>query len=283
MNTDAVQQSYRESRGEVRGTFDVSGQDATEYYSRYVSFILNHVTNNPAEILDLGCGSGWSTWLMRQAGHLAFGADLHTQAPESWHVDPELPYISADGQSLPFADAAFDAVGLYQVLEHVPEPERILRECLRVLRPEGRLIVVGPHLLSVGVALQCVLRESWRAFRRGGSWARRTAEMPRHPFGNTLPETCSHLSHHTYHTFRKLLGESPVKFLMREPDVNPPFHSDNDACYFCNPMDLILWAKQTPGVRAAQWWATDRRGARLSWPLAGGTWVVLQKQAISHE
>lgn len=73
------------------------------------------------------------------------------------------------------------------------------------------------------------------------------------------------------------MGEHPVTFLPRQPDLRPPFHADNDACYFCNPMNLIGWAKQTVGVRPIQWWATDRRGSRFLWPFAGGTWVVLEK------
>ncbi|HEY0545654.1 MAG TPA: class I SAM-dependent methyltransferase [Pyrinomonadaceae bacterium] len=280
MRTDAVQQQYRDSKAHVRGTFEDNPQDALEYYRRYASFVMAHLTRSPSRILDIGCGNGWSTSLMREEGHEAFGADLHAKAPESWQqMKKKFPYISADGQQLPFADDAFDAVATYQVLEHVPDPELMLRECLRVLRPTGRLIVVGPHLLSSGLALKFVAQETWKALRRGGRWERRTPDTPTHPFGNTLSETYRHLRHHTYHSARKFLGERPVKFMLREPDTRPPFHADNDACYFCNPMDLICWAKQTPGVRAVRWWASDRRGARLSWPFAGGTWVVLEKLA----
>lgn len=192
MNTDTVQQSYRDSKAHVRGTFEDNPQGAMEYYGRYATFLMNQLVNRPAKILDIGCGNGWSTLLMRREHHEAYGADLHAKAPESWQVDPEFPYVAADGQALPFVEAAFDAVGLYQVLEHVPDPERMLRECLRVLRPAGRLIVVSPHLLSIGVVVQCV-------------------------------------------------------------------------------------------VRPVQWWAGDRRGARFSWPFAGGTWVVLEKQAGDDE
>lgn len=283
MNSDQVQHSYRHAKDQVRGTFESNAEGATEYYRRYVDFVVSHLSSDPVKLLDIGCGSGWSTWMMRQAGHEAFGADLHAQAPESWDVDPDLPYTSADGQRLPFASSSFDAVGIYQVLEHVSDPEVMLHECLRVLRPGGRLIIVGPHLLSSGVALRCVLKETWRAFRSGGRWAPRTAETPRHPFGNTVPETYFHLGHHMYHTLRKLFGESPVRFLMREPDNRPPFHADSDASYFCNPMDLISWAKHTPGMRPVRWWASDRFGARLTWPIAGGTWVVLEKMLRSDE
>ena len=66
---------------------------------------------------------------------------------------------------------------------------------------------------------------------------------------------------------------------MREPDPNPPFHGDNDACYLCNPMDLLRWAEQIPGVRPVRWWPLDRPLSRVGWPFGGGTWIVLEKQS----
>jgi hypothetical protein len=188
-----------------------------------------------------------------------------------------MPYIAAHVQQLPFDHGTFDAVTMHAVLEHVPDPQRTLTESVRVLRTGGRLVVVGPHLLSVGLSLRFVLKESLKALRHGGRWKKRGPETAYHPFGNTLPETYWHLAHHARQTLKKLAGEPAVRFLRRQPDCRPPFHGDNDACYFCNPMDLIGWAKQTSGVKPIHWWATDRRGARFLWPFTGGTWVVLEK------
>jgi hypothetical protein len=151
-----------------------------------------------------------------------------------------------------------------------------------VLKPGGRIIVVGPHLLSVGLALRYVFTETMRALKNGGRWTKRGPDTPFHPFGNTLPETYWHLMHHSRRTVRKLVGENPARFLRRQPDLRPPFHADNDACYFCNPMDLIAWARETEGVKPVRWWATDRLGSRFFWPFSGGTWVVLEKAGGSR-
>jgi SAM-dependent methyltransferase len=278
MSSNTVQELYRKSGDHVRGVFADQPNRAAEHYRRYVNFVLIHLTRSPSRILDVGCGNGWSTWLLRQAGHDALGCDLHGGPLEAKKVDPELGYTSADAQRLPFADSVFDMVAMHAVLEHVPHPARVLTECLRVLRPGGRLIVVGPHLLSVGISLSCVLRETWKALLHSGRTMRRGPDTPKHPFGNTLQEVYWYLGHHTFRTLRKLWSERPVRFLLREPDPRPPFDADNDACYYCNPMDLIRWAKQISGVLSVRWWAPDRRCARWLWPVAGGTWVVLEKQ-----
>jgi len=56
------------------------------------------------------------------------------------------PHVRADVQALPFRDAAFDAIKITEVLEHVPDTAAALHECRRVLRPGGRLVATAPFL-----------------------------------------------------------------------------------------------------------------------------------------
>jgi SAM-dependent methyltransferase len=53
--------------------------------------------------------------------------------------------VAADGQRLPLRDKSVDAVLLMEVLEHVPDPLGILRECARVLTPGGYLCLTVPQ------------------------------------------------------------------------------------------------------------------------------------------
>jgi len=276
-STEIAQQLYVSQAEGVRPKFGDTEQQARAYYARYVGFVNANVPCTPARILDVGCGGGWSTLLMRELGHQAEGLDLHASEVEARAVAPDLPYTQGDASKLPFAADTFDAVAMYQVLEHVPTPERALEESMRVLRRGGRLIVVGPNLIGAALNLYYAAGATVRCLKEGRLWESRTPAMPRHPGGNTMPEAWLSTARHLTWTLQKLVVERTPHFRLREPDVNPPFHADNDACYFCNPMDLVNWARDTERAIPRRWWAADRRLARVMWPFGGGTWVVLEK------
>lgn len=62
-------------------------------------------------------------------------------------IDPER-IVNATGESLPFPDNSFDVVYSANVLEHTQNPEQVLREAMRVLRPGGHLYMEMPNYLS---------------------------------------------------------------------------------------------------------------------------------------
>ncbi len=95
-------------------------------------------------VLDLGCGIGHS--YRELAPRVSVGVDL----------DPEVlagqdrETVAADMRALPFGPGSFDSLLSVHSLEHVPDPDAVLREVVRVLDPAGRAVFVTPNRLTFG-------------------------------------------------------------------------------------------------------------------------------------
>jgi len=97
---------------------------------------------NGATVLDAACGNSANARLL--AGRCRyFGVDLSLTGLRS-AVRPGLHLACGDTHRLPFCDASFDVAIATYVLEHSVAPRQMLREMLRVVRPSGRLILLGP-------------------------------------------------------------------------------------------------------------------------------------------
>ena len=100
-----------------------------------------------ARVLEVGCGTGAVTRVLATWPGVAktIGADpfpvFVAKARELAGGLTTLAFQEADGRSLPFADNAFDAVVFHTTLCHVSEPEVMLHEAVRILRPGGCLAV----------------------------------------------------------------------------------------------------------------------------------------------
>lgn len=107
------------------------------------------------KVLDDGCGVGTVVTELARAGMDAYGIDPGSRVREWESSGIADRLFRADGASLPFRDATFDAVVSSGVLEHLgeplPWPERLptqvgyIREALRVLKPGGVAIMAAPN------------------------------------------------------------------------------------------------------------------------------------------
>ena len=93
-------------------------------------------------VLDLGCGVGHSFALL--APRETVGMDLDAAAL----AGQDRETVVGDMRAIPFGDAAFAAVLSVQSIEHVPDPERVLAEVVRVLQPGGVAVFVTPNRLT---------------------------------------------------------------------------------------------------------------------------------------
>jgi SAM-dependent methyltransferase len=94
-------------------------------------------------VLDIGAGRGDFVGGARDRGFRATALDLEAEAVLVW-PNLELAGVIGSGADLPFAAAAFEAVRLKEVLEHVNEPLLLVREARRVLKPDGLLLIHVP-------------------------------------------------------------------------------------------------------------------------------------------
>jgi SAM-dependent methyltransferase len=267
INQEQLENLYRSGAG-VRTT-GLTRDDAARYYADYIQFVAEFVTPG-GRVLDVGCGTGWSTDLFAEREYDATGIDLNPAAFEPQARD-RLRLIEGSGMAIPLLAAGFDAAAAYQSLEHVPDPKRMLAEMVRVVRPGGIVCVVGPNLLGLSGYLRALTWYVWRN-RPLRTIVFRSPEMPRHPIGNTLPEVVRGLFVALGRIVQKSLTRDAT-FSMREPDIRPPFWADNDATYLCNPLDLTRYFRGL-GCEILRDAALGRPGwTRM---LAGGTWVAIR-------
>jgi SAM-dependent methyltransferase len=95
-------------------------------------------------LLDVGCGDKPYQMLFRPYVTNYVGVEhsaTFTQTNASKEGRPDLLY---DGLAMPFSDCQFDTVLNVQVLEHTPEPQMLVDEMARLLRPGGTLILIAP-------------------------------------------------------------------------------------------------------------------------------------------
>lgn len=101
-------------------------------------------TKKPKKILDVGCASGYMTneisKIMPQA--TLTGVDVYSKSLAfGKKVYPQIKFIKADAHQLPFVTSSFDLVICYEVIEHVVNPNIVLKELKRVVKKNGQVIV----------------------------------------------------------------------------------------------------------------------------------------------
>jgi SAM-dependent methyltransferase len=103
------------------------------------------LANFRGRLLDVGCGhQPYRSLLLSPPSHATdyIGLDL----PDNLYQPPDLVW---DGQQIPLPNASVDSVLLTEVLEHCPDPEAVLREIARVLKPGGFMFLTVPFIWPI--------------------------------------------------------------------------------------------------------------------------------------
>jgi SAM-dependent methyltransferase len=156
------------------------------------------------KLLDVGCGDGLYLHFMAGKGWKTEGLDFDANALKRARETYGLNVHQSDLFSRHYPAHTFDAVTLRHVIEHLPDPLGVLRECLRILRPGGTLVIVTPNSESLGHGLT---HECWRGL-----------EVPRHLqiFSLTSLKLCAGLLGYKPGHFQAFTTATGADFILDE-------------------------------------------------------------------
>ncbi len=104
----------------------------------------------PGKVVDVGCGAGRFLRRMQKRGWAAEGVEFDPKAAQKVTARYGIRVHVGDLRTSALAENAYDVVTMNQVMEHVFDPRATLSECLRVLKPGGKLVMTTPNVNSVG-------------------------------------------------------------------------------------------------------------------------------------
>jgi SAM-dependent methyltransferase len=113
--------------------------------------------------LDLGCGAGPGLRYFTQQGMLTVGLDRSRYAlDEARRLASPRGLVQGDlGRDLPFRSECFGLVFASEVIEHLADGPAFLRECRRILRPGGQLVITTPNLWDLRRLFFPLLGRTW--------------------------------------------------------------------------------------------------------------------------
>ncbi|GAA1695302.1 methyltransferase domain-containing protein [Fodinicola feengrottensis] len=119
---------------------------------RHRSYELLRLTS-ASKVADVGCGSGRATSELAGQARKVTGVDPDPQLLEVAHDRyPEVTFVRATAESLPFDDAELDAYRADKVLHVLKNPADAITEASRVIKPTGRIVLIGQDWDTIAVA-----------------------------------------------------------------------------------------------------------------------------------
>lgn len=158
------------------GRFRADWRIRAKSFQTFVRRVLDPLARRrgrPLRVLDLGAGNGWLSYRLACRGHVAVAVDLITNTWDGLgahvHYDVAFLPVQAEFDRLPFADGQFDVALFNASLHYSTDYVVTLAEALRVLRSDGRVIVMdSPVYRDAASGRQMVQERKAEFVRRYG-------------------------------------------------------------------------------------------------------------------
>ena len=100
-------------------------------------------------MLDIGCGNGWFIYMMRDKGWDVKGVEPSKAGAEAGRRIANLDIHHGDLLSGNYPSEYFDYIRSNHSFEHIPNPNEVLQEIHRILKPNGKAFIGVPNINSL--------------------------------------------------------------------------------------------------------------------------------------
>jgi ubiquinone/menaquinone biosynthesis C-methylase UbiE len=140
-----------------------------QYYDHIANAVLSQIGTG-GDLLDIGCGTGLFIRRFLQHGGNVTGIDISSgMIQRARPIFPTSHFIVGNAEFLPFEADSFDSISSLLAFSYLTKPEQTLTDCLRILRPGGRLAVctLGKNVFTSSLPALFVIGEKMKIRRVG--------------------------------------------------------------------------------------------------------------------
>jgi 2-polyprenyl-3-methyl-5-hydroxy-6-metoxy-1,4-benzoquinol methylase len=153
-NPDDYKKYYSEQLVENAVSDDLA-LDCTELYPRFKWLVNNILSKGYKTCVDLGCADGYLPLTLANKGLKTYGVNLYApsikiarERASKFNLD-----ASFDVKDIFDAEGKYDAVVLFEILEHLQDPEYAIKKCFELLNDGGSVYISTPSTEHIGITL----------------------------------------------------------------------------------------------------------------------------------
>ena len=171
MNTSAEQhrtvivRTYEEAAFDEKVIYGYKGLriHALPGLHEYVFSFLKKCVPSGSKVLDLAAGSGAMSLRLMDEGYTPFAMDY---VSENFKLHDSVAFIRADlNRDFPSEmGGTFDAITATEIIEHLENPRHFARQCFKILKPGGTLIISTPNVDSIASIVSMIRRQRFQWF-----------------------------------------------------------------------------------------------------------------------
>ena len=147
-------------QGKIYKNYFNEESERKQRFQKKIELIGNNIPRS-GKVLDIGCAAGFFLKVMKDIGYETYGLDISSAAYEYIKNYCDIKIFKGDIFEAKYKNNFFDIISLWDVLEHLINPELVLEEIYRILKSQGILVIETLNIDSWNLKL---LKNRWPLF-----------------------------------------------------------------------------------------------------------------------